>query len=155
QDELEARLATLRPRAEAFREQARTSERSLAVASERSAALVAQRTTLAAELAQLAQRVEELRAEVATHAAGERRAEADTPEQSSAIASQRAQLQTLGQGLASASQELEAARVAAEAAERRILRLEEQIAGGEERRRQLDASHAVNEARLVDQRRQI
>ncbi len=155
QDELESRLATLRPRAEAFREQARTSERSLAVASERSAALVALRTTLAAELVRLAQRVEELRAEVAAHADGERRGEADTPEQSSAIASQRAQLQTLRQGLASATQELEAARAAAEAAERRIQRLEEQIAGDEERRRQLDASHAVDEARLVDQRRQI
>ncbi len=155
QDELEARLATLRPRAAAFREQARTSERSLAVVTERSAALVAQRTALAAELVHLAQRVEELRADVAAHTTGEQRSEADSPDQSSAIASQRAQLQTLRQGLASATQELEAARGAAEAAERRILRLEEQLASGEARRRGLDASHAVDEARLVDQRRQI
>jgi chromosome segregation protein len=155
EDALEARLATLRPRAEAFREQARTSERSLAVATERSGALVAQRTALGAELVRLTQRIEELRAEVATHAGDEQRTGMDTPEQSSAIASQRAQLQTLRQALAATTQALETARAAAEAAERRILRLEEQLTSGEERRRELDASHAVDEARLVDQRRQI
>ncbi|MBV9356257.1 MAG: hypothetical protein JO023_12110 [Chloroflexi bacterium] len=155
QDQLEARLATLRPRAEAFREQARISERSLAVATERSAALVAQRTALAAELTRLAQRVEELRAEVVAHAADAQRTEVDTPDQSSAIASQRTQVETLRRGLASAAHELEAARRAAEAAERGILRIEEELASGEARRRELDASHAVDEARLVDQRRQI
>jgi chromosome segregation protein len=154
-DDLEARLATLRPRADAYREQARASERTLAVTLERAAAVAAQRGLQAANSRRLGERVEDLRAELAAHAAGEQRALVETPEEASAIASLRARLDELGRAHAAASQELEAARGASEAAERRGLRLEEQLASGDERIRGWEAARAVDEARLADRRARL
>jgi chromosome segregation protein len=155
--ELEARLATLRPRTEAYREQARTAERALAVARERAEAIAAQRALLAATSERVAERLEALRQEVSAPVAAEGRVRtaAETPEESSAIAGVRARLQELTAALAAAGQALDAARGQREAADRQVLRLEEQLASGEERRRAGEADRAVEEARQADRRARI
>jgi chromosome segregation protein len=144
------RLAALRPQVDGYRDQARVAERGLAVTRERLAAVTEQRSSMAAELERLAQRLDTLRRDEAGHAARLQQVHHAPADAVQEMASLRERLGGLGPEVARAQQGTERARQARDAADRRILAAEGEQARGEQRLRQLEATLAVDEALRAD-----
>jgi chromosome segregation protein len=148
---LEERFAELRPRAEAFREQMRVAERSLAVVRERAAGLAEQRTAAEGELFRLHGLLERLAEEA--HEVDRTAAEplaGEAVEDPAQVASLQARLAEEVAALEAAQAERADLLRKLEAADDRIRQAEDGLARTEQHRQSLAANIAVDQARQAD-----
>ena len=148
---LEERFAELRPRAEAFREQIRVAERSLAVVRERAAGLADQRASAEAEVVRLQGTLDRLTAEAREAAQSVAEPTGGEP------VDDLARLGGLQARLAEEVAALEAAQAGRtdllarlEAADDRIRQAEDRLARTQQQRQSLEANIAVDQARQTD-----
>ena len=155
---LEERFSELRPRADGFREQARVTERSLAVTRERINGFAQQRSTLEADLVHLQGLLERLSVEEeeAARSSGQAPPGAadNSTDESERLASERTRLADAVEALNNVQAERTRAQHVLDSAERRIGEAEARLARTEQHQQSLQASLAVDQARQTDRQTQ-
>lgn len=147
---VDERLAQVRPALESLRSQVRDAERALAGAREQAAANTERRTRLEQDAGDQHERATALRTELAgLQRALAQSAGVEAPEGLTRLQAEAGAAERRAEAARAATQDLRTAR---DAAERRILAAEADLARAEQRLRQIEAAHAVDASRTEARR---